>query len=118
MDRYLYHYTTAADWLRSLADGEHTMSARGASLDEIGFIHFCYASQRAGVWQRYWADLDLAQHPVVLLTVDPEDLDPGALVDENTSGGTERFPHLYCALPVGAVVSVQDVAAEGKPTTR
>ena len=107
-DRYLYHYTTAADWEASSAAGEHRISGRGMTLADQGFIHFCYAGQRAGVWQRFWT---AETQPVVLLTVDPDDLTD--LVDENTSGGTELFPHLYGPLPVDAVIAVHDVDGNG-----
>lgn len=109
-DRYLYHYTTAPDWDASQAAGEHRISGRGMTLAEQGFIHLCYADQRAGVWQRFWTD---ETEPVLLLTVDPDDLT--GLVDENTSGGTELFPHLYGPLPLDAVIAVHDVDGTGEP---
>ncbi|WP_343074510.1 DUF952 domain-containing protein [Nakamurella aerolata] len=114
-DRYLYHYTVESDWEAATAAGEYRVSGRGLTLDGEGFIHFCYAGQRPGVWQRFWADIDLAAEPVVLLTVDPDDLDPQLLKDENTSGGTELFPHLYGPLPVEAVTAVHAVDAAGNP---
>lgn len=110
-NRYLYHYTTAADWERSLADGEHRVSGRGMTLADQGFIHLCYESQRAGVWQRFWAAIN---EPVVLLMIDPDDLDAD-LVDENGSVGSELFPHLYGPLPVSAVVQVEPVGTDGEP---
>lgn len=110
-DRYLYHYTTAAGWDTSQTDGEHRISGRGMTLESEGFIHFCYADQRPGVWQRFWA---AETAPVVLLTVDPDEVGE-ALVDENTSGGTELFPHLYGPLPLDAVIAVHDVDEAGEP---
>lgn len=80
---------------------------------EQGFIHFCYADQRSGVWQRFWTT---ETEPVLLLTIDRVKL-PIAIVDENTSGGTEMFPHLYGPLPVDAVTSVQQVDQGGLPST-
>ncbi|WP_353647534.1 DUF952 domain-containing protein [Nakamurella sp. A5-74] len=107
----VYHYTTAADWQRSLAAGQHLVSGRGMTLSDEGFIHLCDATQRAGVWQRFWSGID---EPVVLLTVDTVRLDP-PVVRENTHGGAELFPHLYGPLPVAAVLSVDPVDAEGLP---
>lgn len=108
----VYHYTTAVDWQRSLATGEHRISGRGMTLQDQVFIHFCYAAQRSGVWQRFWTD---ETAPVLLLTVDPSRL-PTPIVEENTSGGSEQFPHLYGPLPVSAVTSAQLVDAAGEPT--
>lgn len=107
----VFHYTTAADWERSQASGEHRVSGRGMTLSDQGFIHFCDADQRAGVWQRFWVGID---EPVVLLTVDATRLDP-PIVRENTSGGTELFPHLYAPLPVSAVRSAVAVDGGGRP---
>lgn len=107
----VYHYTTVADWQRSIVAGEHRVSGRGMTLSDEGFIHLCDAGQRAGVWQRFWSGID---EPVVLLTVDEQRLAP-PLVRENTHGGAELFPHLYGPLPVAAVLSVDQVDAEGLP---
>lgn len=109
----MLHYTTAADWQRSLTAGEHTVSGRGMTLAEEGFIHLCSAAQRPGVWQRFWQQ---ESEPVVLLTVDP-DLLPVPLVWENTHGGDELFPHLYAPLPVPAVVAAAPVGADGEPVS-
>ncbi|MEJ7650940.1 MAG: DUF952 domain-containing protein [Nakamurella sp.] len=107
----LYHYTTIADWQRSIVAGEHRVSGRGMTLSDEGFIHLCDAGQRAGVWQRFWSGID---EPVVLLTVDATLVEP-PVVRENTHGGAELFPHLYGPLPVAAVLSVDRVDADGHP---
>lgn len=124
-DRYLYHYTTESDWDAAQAAGDYRISGRGLTLEGEGFIHLCYAGQRPGVWQRFWSDADAgsptgadtgsAPPAVVLLTVDPDDLDPELLRDENTSGGTELFPHLYGPLPIDAVTAVHAVDGAGNP---
>ncbi len=109
----IYHLTFAADWDAALTVGTYRVSSRGTTLESQGFLHFSYAGQLAGVAQRFW------QHPeadLVLLTVDPDLLDR-PVVDENTSGGTELFPHLYGPLPVASVVSAVPVplTADGNP---
>lgn len=107
----VYHYTTAADWQRSIVAGEHRVSGRGMTLSEEGFIHLCDAGQREGVWQRFWSGID---EPVVLLTVDEQRL-AAPVVRENAHGGADLFPHLYGPMPVSAVLSVDPVDAEGHP---
>lgn len=107
----VFHYTTAADWERSLAAGEHRVSGRGMTLADEGFIHLCDADQRAGVWQRFWFGIE---EPMVLLSVDVRRLDP-PIVRENAHGGTELFPHLYAPLPASAVLSAVAVDGDGAP---
>ncbi len=101
----IYHLTFDADWDAALTVGTYRVSGRGMTLESEGFLHFSYADQLAGVAQRFWRE---PETPVVLLTVNPDLLDL-PVVEENTSGGTELFPHLYGPLPVTAVVSVTPI---------
>jgi glutathione S-transferase len=95
----LYHLALAADWERAKTCGEYTVSTRGATLAEVGYIHLSRADQVAGVAERFYRDLS----DVLLLEVDPSRLD-APVVDEAV--GTETFPHLYGPLPVTAVCDV------------
>lgn len=104
--RWIYHLAFASDWDVALTSGSHRISGRGMTLESEGFLHFSYAEQVAGVARRFWRD---PESPVVLLTVDP-DLLGLPVIAENTTGGTELFPHVYGPLPVGAVVAVAPVA--------
>ena len=36
---FIYHIAAAADWERAVRDGQYTMSTRGLTLAEQGFIH-------------------------------------------------------------------------------
>jgi uncharacterized protein (DUF952 family) len=101
----IYHVAFDEDWDAALTVGTYRVSARGMTLESEGFLHFSYAHQLGGVAQRFWRH---PEAPVVLLTVDPDLLD-APVVDENTSGGTELFPHLYGPLPVAAVVRVTPI---------
>ena len=101
----IYHLTFDADWDAALTVGTYRVSGRETTLESEGFLHFAYADQVAGVAQRFWRR---PEAPVVLLTVDPDLLDL-PVVAENTSGGSEPFPHLYGPLPVSAVVSVTSI---------
>jgi uncharacterized protein (DUF952 family) len=109
----IYHLTFAGDWDAATTVGSYTVSGRGMTLESEGFLHFSYASQLPGTAQRFWQH---PEEPLVLLTVDPELLDR-PVVDENTSGGTELYPHLYGPLPVAAVVRAEpvDVGPDGVP---
>jgi uncharacterized protein (DUF952 family) len=66
-----------------------------------GFIHCSYARQLPGVAARNWS-----QEPWVLLEIDVAVV-AGQLIDENLEGGADLYPHLYGALPLSAVVSIQ-----------
>jgi uncharacterized protein (DUF952 family) len=109
----IYHLAFASDWEAAQALGSYRVSGRGMTLESEGFLHFSYAGQVAGVAKRFWR---APESPLVLLTVDP-DLLGLPVVAENTSGGTELFPHVYGPLRVAAVVAVTAIAvdADGVP---
>lgn len=82
-----------------LATAKSTGRYRAASLDSEGFLHCCHPPQLSGVLDRWFR----GSVELTLLTIDPEALD-AQLVFENTSGGTELFPHIYGDLPMAAIV--------------
>ncbi len=45
--KFIYHIAAAADWERAVRDGQYTMSTRGLTLAEQGFIHASTAGQVA-----------------------------------------------------------------------
>ncbi len=102
----IYHLTFATDWDAAVTVGTYRVSGRGMTLESEGFLHFSYAAQLPGTAERFWRD---PEEPLVLLTVDPQLLDR-PVVDENTTGGSELYPHLYGPLPVAAVVRAEPVA--------
>jgi uncharacterized protein (DUF952 family) len=103
----IYHCSLVADWTAARAAGEYTVSTRGRSLAQEGFLHASYAGQVAGVLARFYADVT---EPMVLLVIDPDRLTvpvvpespPGASADD-----AEKFPHIYGPLAVDAVVDVR-----------
>lgn len=101
MTRRIYHVADKAHWAAAQEAGDYRRSTRDQSLDEVGYLHGANPEQVRGVLDRYYLDAT----DLVLLVVDTE-LVADLLRDENTSGGTELFPHLYGPLPVDAVVEV------------
>ena len=101
----IFHLALADDWRAAEERGEYRVSTRGASLDDVGFLHASHGHQVAGVAQRYYADVT---EELVLLVIDPDRLDV-PLVEEVPPGGDEAFPHIYGPLPVSAVVEVRAV---------
>lgn len=72
----------------------------GSPVDQRdGFIHFSTAEQLADTARKHFS----GQHDLLLVTVDGEEL---ALRWEPSRGG-QLFPHLYGALPLSAVLTVE-----------
>jgi glutathione S-transferase len=95
----IYHIAYAEDWASALRDGAYTVSTRGLSLAEQGFIHASTAGQVAGVANAFYA----GESGLVLLMIEEDKLTP-PLRYEPAPGGDELFPHLYGPLNPDAVV--------------
>jgi uncharacterized protein (DUF952 family) len=102
--RRIYHVADRTHWADAQADGRYRRSTRDQAFDEVGYMHGANAEQLSGVLERYYQGVD----DLVLLTIDADAVS-AILRDENTSGGTELFPHLYEPLPVDAVIAVTDI---------
>lgn len=91
----IYKLFRAAEW--AAARAEASFAGSPADLRD-GFIHFSTAAQAAGTAARHFA----GEEGVVLAEVDPARLE--APLKWEASRGGEPFPHLYGAMPLGAVV--------------
>lgn len=88
-------------------DAEGAGIYHGSAADRRdGFIHFSTGAQLAGTAAKHFG----GQTDLVLVAVDEDRLGP-ALQWEPSRGG-ELFPHLYGALALGAVRSVETLADE------
>ena len=76
----IYHIAEAADWEQAQRDGQYTMSTRGRTLAEEGFIHASTAAQVPLVAAAYYRDAP----DLVLLVIDTERVGP--------SSATSRCP--------------------------
>ena len=103
--RWIYHLALADDWRAARAEGVYRISTRGLGLEQVGFLHASYAHQIAATHQRFFADAG----PLKLLVLDPQHLEARGLAvrAEPAPGRGERFPHVYGALPVEAVLQVE-----------
>jgi uncharacterized protein (DUF952 family) len=102
----IYHLAEPEHWERARATGSYTQSTRGRTLAEEGFIH-CSSDQQWPVVRRtYYGDLAT---PLLLLEIDESRLAEPAVVEVGNPATGETFPHLYAALPVGAVVRVTEL---------
>lgn len=103
----IFHLAFAADWARAQQAGSYTVSTRGRTLAEEGFIHASRDEQWPAVRERFYGDVT---EPLVLLHIDPDRLDVPVVEEPATPGGAETFPHVYRPLPVAAVVEVTPLA--------
>jgi len=106
-DDVIFHICRQDEWAEAQASGQY----RGSSQDRAdGFIHFSNAAQVEASAAKHRT----GQEGLVLLTVVTDALGP-ALKWEASRGGA-LFPHLYGALPLGAVRQVDDLplGADGR----
>jgi uncharacterized protein (DUF952 family) len=92
---------------------EHKGSFAGALVDLAdGYIHLSAADQLQGTLDKHFA----GQDGLWLAAVDLEAL--GAAVKWEISRGGARFPHLYAALPLSAVIAYGPVEYEADGALR
>lgn len=105
-EHHLLHIAERRHWEAARADGAaYTMSTRGRTLEEEGFIH-CSSDldQVRGVLSHFYSDVDPAD--LVLLVIDVTRLD--APVRHEPVDG-DVFPHIYGPIPLSAVIDVRSV---------
>lgn len=101
----LWHLAETADWERARLTGSYERSTRGASLEEVGFVHCSYPAQLPGVVAAFYAD---AAGDYVLLELDRDLLEGAGSPVRDEPGdpgdpGSPLFPHVYGPVPVLAV---------------
>lgn len=92
--RSIYHITTADAWTAAQHEGAY----RHPSLQTEGFIHCSTRQQVPRTIARHFPDTK----GLLLLEIETDKLE-AKLVYENTSGGTEPFPHVYGTINPDAV---------------
>jgi uncharacterized protein (DUF952 family) len=98
----IYHITTASDWAQAQASGEYTLSTRGRTLAEEGFIHCSTTGQVAGVANAVYQGLP----DLLVLVIDTDRVVPQIRFDP-VPGSDEQFPHIYGPLNTDAVVETR-----------
>ena len=93
----LWHICKSVAWRQAQTEGAY----RPESLATEQFIHCSTREQYVATANRYYA----GERDMVLLEIDSEKV-AAPLRFENTSGGTELFPHIYGALNLDAVLNV------------
>ncbi len=100
--RLIYHIAARADWEQALGDGEYTISTRGRTLAQEGFIHCSRPGQVARV-----ADLFYRGVPDLVLLVIETARVRSPIQYDPVPGEPEPYPHIYGPLNVDAVVHVR-----------
>lgn len=110
----IFHLALASDWAAANEVGVYTISTRGRTLAEEGFIHASRGDQWPKVRELFYSDVT---EPMVLLQIDTDLLDVPVVEEPPAPGVAETFPHIYGPLPVEAVVKVLPVPARGAATS-
>ncbi len=99
-DETIFHMAMPDDWAAAFQTGEYTMSTRGRTLQEEGFIHASTREQIEATANRFYADVE----QLVLLSIDPRKVPHEIKWEAPAPSVEELFPHIYGPLPIGAVV--------------
>ena len=97
----ILHIATPSEWAAATRTGQ----IAPPSLATEGFVHCSTRAQLAGTLDRHFAGAG----PLVLLALDEAAIAPDLRWEEGMPG--ERFPHVYAAIPVTAVVAVEEIEA-------
>ncbi|MCG2797402.1 MAG: DUF952 domain-containing protein [Cellulomonas sp.] len=106
--RHLWHLATVTDWHDALDSGTYRASTRGATFDQVGFVHTSYPRQLPAVARAVYRGSTEAMC-VLVLDADTIEAD-GVRVVEEDGGDGERYPHVYAALDPAWVVDVRPAA--------
>ncbi|QQS02148.1 MAG: DUF952 domain-containing protein [Austwickia sp.] len=108
----VYHLALSSDWDAARQRGSYPVSTRGATIEQVGYLHGSTDRRQAdGVARRFYADVT---EPLVLLELDEAALTTYGLVVRlepadptlPAGAGGELFPHVYGGpVPVAAVVA-------------
>ena len=106
---HIYHIATKKDWLFAIEVGGYTCD----SLEKDGFIHCCFESQIDFVLSEFFNDRD----ELVLLKMDPEKI-AAKIIEENSEGGEELFPHVYEVINFEAILDAQMLRRKDRKNDR
>ncbi|MGH3186077.1 MAG: DUF952 domain-containing protein [Streptosporangiaceae bacterium] len=98
----IYHIALAGDWEQALRTGQYSISTRGLTLVEVGFIHASTDVQVAAVANAYYKGA-----PDLLVLVIDTDRVGAEIRWEDVSGSDVPFPHIYGPLNTDAVVETR-----------
>jgi uncharacterized protein (DUF952 family) len=103
----VWHLTDPDTWMQARSRGVFSESTRGASIEQVGFLHGSYADQLALVTSFVYDDVT---GPMVALGIDPALLVQHGLELRDEPGDPDDptpFPHVYGGdLPLDVITKV------------
>jgi uncharacterized protein (DUF952 family) len=108
------HLTTKQAWEDALKVGTYSLSTKGKTLEEVGFIHGSFADQVEEVAGFIFAG---STEKLVVLHLNIDELEShGILVRVEEASNGKSYPHIYGAIPCDLVdqVSGAYMSADGK----
>ena len=113
----ILHLAYASDWNRAAQAGEpYTVSTRGATLDDVGFIHCSQPDQLAQMAEVVYRE-DAEDDGLLVLAMNSENIEAdGVSVRWEDGGDGTLYPHLYGPLKPEYVDDVSPAAfdADGR----
>jgi uncharacterized protein (DUF952 family) len=106
-DDLLFHITTQEQWKEFQKGGSYIPE----SLEEHGFIHCSSGSQLEDTANRLFDDKD----EILLLVIDASMIRDDVKYEKDPESG-EKFPHIYGAISVNAIIDKLSVKAEKNGT--
>jgi uncharacterized protein (DUF952 family) len=97
----LYHLATEAEWASYQAEG----SIAPPSLDDEGFVHCSWGRQVPGTVAKHFAGVA----GLLALQLDAGRLGSIELIEEDSYGSGQAFPHAYGPMPTAAVIGTTTV---------
>src|SRR4051794_33536075 len=112
----IFHVTTQAEWEAADAVGTYRISTKGATLDEVGFIHASSTEQLPRVASFLYRDSD---EPLVVLELDDDGIRAsGIRIPWEDGGAGELFPHIYGPVDTAFVVAVRSAEFDDEGVLR
>ena len=108
------HLTTKQAWEDALKVGTYSLSTKGKTLEEVGFIHGSFADQVEEVAGFVFAG---STEDLILLHLEIDKLaSDGILVRVEEASNGKSYPHIYGAIPCNLVdgVSTAHINPEGR----
>ena len=112
MTSIFLHLTTKQAWEDALKVGTYSLSTKGKTLEEVGFIHGSFADQVEEVAGFVFAG---STEDLVLLHLDIDKLASNGIevrVEEASNG--KSYPHIYGAIPCELVDHVSPAHMSGE----
>lgn len=100
----ILHLAHKSDWAAACETGSYRVSSRGATLEEVGFIHGSYPQQLRDVAEYLYADD--GDELCVLVLDDAAIRASGTVVIDEDGGDGELYPHVYGPIVPAFVTAV------------